>query len=188
MRLRWATRTAIVAALFASSVLLGATPAAADGQALAIGDSVMLGAKWALKNRGIAVDAAVSRQASSAGRLVSRRGDRLPQSVVVHLGTNGTLRRDDCDAVMRQAGAGRTVYWMTIAAKRSWVAGNNRVIRACVRDHPGRASLIDWAWAAGRHPEWLYADGIHLRPAGAKAYARLIADAVRPEPGPATTP
>lgn len=178
-RLRVAVRSAIVAVLLGSCVMFGGTPASADANALAIGDSVMLGAKWTLTKRGIDVDAEVSRQASSAPRLVARRGDRLPPDVVVHLGTNGTLDAADCEAVMKAAGPERTVHWVTIAAKRRWVPGNNRVIRACIQRHPGRAALIDWAWAAKQHPEWLYADGIHLRPAGAKAYARLVANAVQ---------
>lgn len=173
-----ACRYTVIAALFASLIVIGATPAFADVKALAIGDSVMLGAKWTLKKRDIAVDAAVSRQASSGPGIVKRRAARLPASVVIHLGTNGTLRARDCHAVMARAGQARTVYWMTVAAKRSWVPGNNRVIRECVRQYPGRAVLIDWAWAAKRHPEWLYADGIHLRPSGAKAYARLVSTAL----------
>lgn len=173
-----AARAAAVLLLVCSIAGLGVSPAVAEVKALAIGDSVMLGAKWMLTKRDIAVDAAVSRQASSASAVIAKRAARLPAAVVMHLGTNGTLRPRDCHAVMAKAGEGRTVYWMTIAAKRSWVAGNNRVIRACVRRYPGRAALIDWAWAARRHPEWLYSDGIHLRPAGAKAYARLITDAL----------
>lgn len=179
MRSRWAAvRAMVIAVVFGSVLLIGAAPASADVKALAIGDSVMLGAKWTLKKRDIAVDAAVSRRASSAAQLIAKRAERLPSAVVVHLGTNGTLRRDDCDAVMAKAGQGRTVYWVTIAAKRSWVAGNNKAIRSCVQRYQGRAALIDWAWAAKRHPEWLYADGIHLRPSGAKAYARLVSAAL----------
>lgn len=177
----WArTRTSITATVIACSLIVGAPPASADVKALAIGDSVMLGAKWTLQKRDIAVDAAVSRRASSAAGLMARRADRLPPILIVHLGTNGTMSPSDCEAVMRKAGDRRTVYWVTIAAKRSWVPRNNRVIRACVRDHPGRAAVIDWAWAAQQHPEWLYSDGIHLRPAGAKAYARLVSNALAP--------
>ncbi len=58
---------------------------------MAIGDSVMLGAKSQLKAAGVRkVDAAVSRQASVGPGLVRERGAALPEHVVVHLGTNGT--------------------------------------------------------------------------------------------------
>ena len=181
-RMQVALRTVLVAALLPPATILGAAPASADVRALAIGDSVMLGAKWALTKRDIAVDAVVSRQASSGPGIVKRRAARLPTSVVIHLGTNGTLRPRDCHAVMAGVGETRTVYWMTIAAKRSWVPGNNRVIRACVRAYPGRTVLIDWAAATKNHPEWLYADGIHLRPTGARAYARLVANALQGGP------
>ena len=38
--------------------------------------------------------------------------------------------------------------------------------------------VVDWDAAASAHPAWLYADHTHLRPAGARAYADLLATAV----------
>lgn len=144
----------------------------------AVGDSVMLGAHWWLERYGVVVDAKVSRPAATGPGLLWQRRHRLPHNIAVHLGTNGTFQRQTCDRVMRIAGPGREVFWVTLAAPRGWIAGNNRVLRACVARYPGRAHIVDWAWAAARHPAWLYDDRIHLRPAGAKAFTRILRTAI----------
>jgi lysophospholipase L1-like esterase len=38
--------------------------------------------------------------------------------------------------------------------------------------------LLDWHGYGGAHPEFFYDDGIHLRPEGADAYARFVAQAL----------
>ena len=146
---------------------------------IAIGDSVMLGARWVMKKNGIAiVDARKSRQATAGPALLRKRGSKLPVNVVVHLGSNGTFTRDACEAMITAAGPTRRVFFLTLAVPRSWEAKNNAVIRGCVAAHSGRAFIIDWHAMAAKHPKWVYSDGIHLRPAGAKGYARMIEQAV----------
>ena len=146
---------------------------------IAIGDSVMLGARWVMKKNGIAiVDARKSRQAAAGPALLRKRGSKLPVNVVVHLGSNGTFTRDACEAMITAAGPTRRVFFLTLAVPRSWEAKNNAVIRGCVAAHSGRAFIIDWHAMAAKHPKWVYSDGIHLRPAGAKGYARMIEQAV----------
>ena len=146
---------------------------------IAIGDSVMLGARWVMKKNGIAiVDARKSRQAAAGPALLRKRGSKLPVNVVVHLGSNGTFTRDACEAMITAAGPTRRVFFLTLAVPRSWEAKNNAVIRGCVAAHSGRTFIIDWHAMAAKHPKWVYSDGIHLRPAGAKGYARMIEQAV----------
>ncbi|MDQ5974327.1 MAG: hypothetical protein QG661_1536 [Actinomycetota bacterium] len=146
----------------------------------ALGDSVMLGAKDVMKRLGFrVVDAEESRQAYSGAAELRRRGASLPENVVVHLGTNGTFPLSSCHAMVKAAGPDRRVFLVTIHAPRSWEKGNNKVIRQCAADYrPGRVNVIDWNWAASRHAKWLYSDGIHLTPSGAKGYARVIDAAI----------
>jgi hypothetical protein len=72
-----------------------ATPAGAviPSGRLAIGDSVMLGAKDELLARGFRVNAAVSRQFRDAVPFVEqmKAAGRLRRKVIVHLGNNGIL-------------------------------------------------------------------------------------------------
>lgn len=168
-------------------VVLPFTPAAPIGPAnaaeprpgvVAIGDSVMLGARWILRKQGVMVDAKVSRQATSAPGIMRRLGERLPATVIIHLGTNGTFPSSTCRDIVKAAGPQRHVYLLTIKVPRRWERSNNAVIRACARKHPGEVTVIDWNWAASRHRGWLYSDGFHLRPTGARGYARVIHDSL----------
>jgi Domain of unknown function (DUF4214) len=149
--------------------------AAPSGGVLAIGDSVMLGASGALHEAipGIDVDAAVSRQFSTGVDILRSRRDsgQLPGTVVVHLGTNGTIGSDSCDSLM-DALAGRRVMIVTLHVPRSWEAGNNAVLRDCAVRHG--AGIADWASIAGG-AGYLAGDGYHLNAEGATAYAGLIA-------------
>jgi lysophospholipase L1-like esterase len=153
-----------------------ANQAKSDQGRFALGDSVMLGAKQAMKGLGFAtVDAKESRQAYDGPRLLRQRGTGLPTNVVVHLGTNGTFPLDVCKKIVRTAGPDRRVFFLTVHVPRSWQKGNNKVIRECdAAFKADRVHVIDWDWAASRHPKWLWSDNIHLRPAGAKAFARII--------------
>ena len=146
----------------------------------ALGDSVMLGAKYKLKALGFGgVDAVESRQAYSGPSELRHRGGALPENVVVHLGTNGTFPLSTCKAIVRAVGPERHLFLLTVHVDRSWTRGNNKVIRECAADYPpGRVAVIDWDWAASRHPSWLYPDHTHLTPAGAKGYARMIDAAI----------
>lgn len=140
----------------------------------------MLGAKSALLHRGFdIVDADESRQAYKGPSLLRKHGSALPGNVVLHLGTNGTYPLDTCKEMVRLAGTGRNVYLVTIHAKRSWVKTNNAMLRKCAAAFPaGHVTVVDWDWAAARHPKWLYSDGIHLTPEGAAAFARILDAAV----------
>lgn len=173
------------AALVAGPVLVGsvlvAAPASAkDLDAIAIGDSVMLGAKSQLRERGVdVVDAAVSRQAATGPGLLRKRGEKLPEHVVVHLGTNGTYTLKMCKQLVRAAGKQRRVYLVTVKVPRKWESVNNDMLRACDRAfRSDRVVLLDWNAVATKNPAFLYADGVHLRPEGARAFARMVERAV----------
>jgi hypothetical protein len=159
-----------------------AAPAAAVVPArdrYAVGDSVMLGARSALKETGFGVDAAVSRQAYSAPALLRKKGAKLPENVVVHLGTNGTFPLSTCKALVRAAGPERRVFLVTVHVRRSWAKSNNAMMRKCDAAFADeRVHVIDWDQAASKNRSWLYSDGIHLRPRGAAAFTRLLDSSV----------
>ena len=174
----------LVASLIAASVALAPAASAAEStpslDAITVGDSVQLGAKWVLLKKGVdIVDAKVSRQASTGPGLLRKRGKKLPTNVVIHLGTNGSYSLEDCKDMVKIAGPNRHVFMLTISVPRSWEKVNNDTIRRCARAFPvGRVTIIDWKAATKAHPSWLYSDHTHLPPAGAKGYARLIQQAI----------
>jgi lysophospholipase L1-like esterase len=142
---------------------------------LAIGDSVMLGAKSELKAHGFSVvDAVVSRQFYAAPTRVvyrKRRG-KLPKNVVIHLGTNGIVRLSDCDHAVQAAG-NRRVFLVNLKGPLSWRTLDNHRLRRCARRF-GNAYLVNWYRYSHDHPSWFARDGIHLTSSGARAYAGLI--------------
>jgi hypothetical protein len=142
---------------------------------LALGDSVMLGAIDALRRSipGIAVDAEVSRQFDTGLSIVRRLAelDALPDTVVIHLGSNGHVSTASCDEIMSLLAGGEVVV-VNVRVPRAWESGNNRVLAACAERHGAR--LVDWHEGA----TGLAADGVHIGPDGARQYAALVAAAL----------
>lgn len=169
-----------VAGLALSALIAVPAQAAPKIDAIAIGDSVMLGAKYELQRRGFnVVDAAVSRQAATGPGLLRKRGAKLPRNVVVHLGSNGSYTKAMCRELVRTAGPQRRVFLVTIKVPRSYERTNNKMLRNCASGYsPDQVRVVDWNWAATKNLQWLYADGIHLRPEGARAYARIMRNAI----------
>jgi peptidoglycan/LPS O-acetylase OafA/YrhL len=148
------------------------------GRVLAIGDSVMLGARRALANAvpGIAIDAAVSRQAGQAEGIMNgyKNMMALPGTLVLHLGTNGRLTGGIFDGIMRAA-QGRQVYWLTARVPRTWEAETNASIHAGLKTWKN-AHALEWRDYAGCHDNWFVRDGFHLTDAGQAAYGQFIKD------------
>jgi peptidoglycan hydrolase-like protein with peptidoglycan-binding domain len=87
------------------------------------------------------------------------------------------------DAVMAAA-AGQNVQrvmWLTMRTADVTYVGptyrsgsstytdNNKILLAKQTEYPQLLVVADWATYSAPHPEWVYADGIHLRPAGSGA-------------------
>lgn len=163
----------VVAALSLAGTALGA-------KTFAIGDSVMLGAKRDLAKRGIDVSATVSRQIGEGVSILRSKRDEgtLPRRVVVHLGTNGPITSSQFASLMQVLADTPIVVVMTMKEPRSWQDANNAIIRKGVTRYPN-VRLLDWHWWGNRNPGWFWDDGIHLRPEGSAAYARLVAQKLR---------
>ncbi|HPU40393.1 MAG TPA: hypothetical protein PLS63_12545, partial [Microthrixaceae bacterium] len=144
--------------------------------ALAVGDSVMLGASSQLKTAmpGVAVDAKVGRQFDKVTQVLQwyvSQG-KAPGPIIIHAGTNGTFSDQDLDKVFEIAGD-REVLLVNAKVERPWQDLVNQRIAAAAERH-SNAVLVDWHGLSEDHPEWFAPDGAHLRPAGARAYAELI--------------
>lgn len=151
------------------------------GRVTAVGDSVMLDAVPELESDigSVEVDAAVSRQvATGINILIGRRAaGQLGSTVVVGLGTNGTFTSGQFDQIMQILAQARRVVFVNLKVPRSWQDANNAVLASGVPRYK-TARLVDWYDASAGQPVFFAPDGFHLRPAGAAAYAGLIAAAV----------
>jgi hypothetical protein len=157
---------------------------------LAIGDSVMQGAKGSLESTipGIAVDAVKSRQFFQEVNVVQvyKAASALPAVIVIHLGTNGRVTNELFDRTMQTIGRGHTVYFVTARVPRLWETEVNNTLRAGVARWPG-ARLIDWHGYSNSHDDWFVADGFHLTAAGRRAYSLFLAAAIGRVPAPTST-
>ncbi len=162
-----------------------ARPAHAAGRLPAIsafGDSVMLGARHMLDAHfpGGTMDAVEGRQADPILRDIEREAvsGRLNPLVVIGVGDNGLINPDSLTRTMQRLRTVKHVIVLNNRVGRFWQDANNRTLARIV-PHFANATLLDWHSLAGRHPAWLYDDGIHLTPRGAVAYTELIVSAAR---------
>jgi hypothetical protein len=146
---------------------------------LAIGDSVMIAAARRLAHSGFEVDAREGRFMRSALRILRtrRRTDRRPRVVVVALGTNFPATFREIRRALVLLGPGRVLAMVT--PRRSYRALDSSAVRRAARAYPGRVRVLDWARYSAPHAGWFWSDGTHLRPAGARGYARLLRGALR---------
>lgn len=153
------------------------------GEIFAIGDSVLAGAAPCLSERGMDVNAKQSRRVSDAVAILESKADRLPARVIVHLGTNGGATTSELDAIMAVLGTDRVVLWSTIQlpddpSRYTYEDATNEAI-AALADRHDNVRIFDWQAATRLHPEWLYAEGIHMTPEGCAGYANLVEPQLR---------
>jgi hypothetical protein len=141
---------------------------------LALGDSVMLGAARNLGRAGFDVDARCARNPVDGVELLRerKRKGRLPEIVVMALGTNRPVTARDIVQALGVLGPRRTL--MLVTPTRSGRPFQTGPMRRAARRRPDRVRLIDWSSRATRNRHWLAGDGTHLTPSGAVAYTRVL--------------
>jgi peptidoglycan/LPS O-acetylase OafA/YrhL len=144
---------------------------------VAIGESVMLGAKTQLEDQGFVVDAAESRQGKEVVDVLARMraAGQLGNTVVIHIGTNGEVSDDTFAAIMANLPPEevKSVWFLTVRADREWIDGNNSRIIALPSKYPN-VQVGYWGDLAA-NVEGMSSDGIHLKTDKAKeTYAALI--------------
>lgn len=148
--------------------------------ALVVGDSIALGSADALRAAlapGSTVDGKVGRQFAAAPSIVSRWVGDHDGPIVVDLGSNGTVERDDVDQVLQAAGSRRVVL-VGVAVDRRWRDANNAVLRNAASGNGSHVVFVDWAAIVGAHPGILGPDDVHPLPKGRTLLAGAVATAV----------
>jgi hypothetical protein len=122
------------------------------------------------------VDAVVGRQASAGAGILQAHGG-LPDTVVIHLGTNGPTSAGELDAMLGTVAAVPRVVLVNVQlnGSRDWESSVNGELAAAA-GRWGNVHLADWYGASAGRPDY-FRDGIHLTAAGAEAYAAAIAAA-----------
>ncbi|HET7444342.1 MAG TPA: acyltransferase family protein [Solirubrobacterales bacterium] len=157
-------------------------PAKHPPRIIALGDSVMIGAAANLEARlgpGFSMNAKVGRQASEFVEIVQqlRREGHTPNALIIQMGNNGPLYGDDMEAIQKVTAKVGELFLINDHAPVSWIDESNSALAEAGQDWP-HTTLIDWASVAAENEGELW-DGIHLKPAAAGLYARLVNEAVR---------
>jgi hypothetical protein len=153
---------------------------------LAIGDSVMLLAVDKLARAGFNTNAQGCRQWYQGHAMLRRkkRQGRLPRLVVIALGTNWVITREDIGRTRRLLGPKRVLAIVTPRESGGGSGSDAKHIRAAGRAHPRRIKVIDWVRFSRGHGGWFGGDGIHLTYTGVENYVRCIRRSLRWANGP----
>lgn len=139
------------------------------------GDSVILGIRFELEARShiSLINARVGRQVSELIDVMMN--DKLNMSgstVVFNLGNNNKLTEAQVAAVFEEVRNQPKIIVVNTAVPRGWRDGNNLLIAQYAQRFG--AVLIDWNAISTGHPEYFAPDGVHLVPAGVRAYVDAI--------------
>ncbi|MFM8795024.1 MAG: acyltransferase family protein [Acidimicrobiales bacterium] len=147
---------------------------------LAVGDSVMLGSAKKLAKKGLTVDAAKNRQPIDALPILNyyRSTKELGETVVLHLGTNGTTKEAVFDRLMKPLADVDKVIVLTVRVPtREYETINNRIIYSLPTRFPN-VRVLDWFTISKSHPEWFASDKVHPNADGQDRYVEAIVSAV----------
>ena len=140
------------------------------------GDSVILGIRHEIEvNHPIAlINARVGRQAPELLDVMSHDSESVANSpLIFNLGNNNALTREQVVSIFEVAKAAPKAIVVNTAVPRPWKDANNALIREVALGYPN-ISVIAWDQISQGHLEYFAPDGVHLVPAGVRAYVAAI--------------
>lgn len=157
-------------------------PQRPDGLVTVVGDSVVLGAAKSIGaqiGKPLVLDAKISRFPKDLPdelRSLAKE-DKLGQTVVVAIGTNGVITAEDFESIMSIL-ENKQVVWVTPRGEKTWIRDSINILRKEV-PKLANAKLADWAKLSAKQTKWFVSDGIHVSEAGAEALAGLLAESIK---------
>ena len=151
---------------------------ASNLQISGIGDSVMADASATLQGEfpKMIINAQVGRQASAAPAVLKQMdaNHQLANTVLVSLGTNGTISQDTLNQIMSILGPQRTVFWLNVhVPTKPWQNDVNNTLNQAQKQYHN-LHVIDWYSYSNNHPDWFYADNVHPNEYGLKFYGDFV--------------
>ncbi len=140
------------------------------------GDSVILGIRHEieLRNPIALINARVGRQAPELLEVMQNDGDSVVDSpIVFNLGNNNALTREQVVAIFEAVKTAPIRIVVNTAVPRPWKETNNALIDEIASSYPN-TYVIRWDQISMGRPEYFAPDGIHLVPAGVRAYVGAI--------------
>ncbi len=139
------------------------------------GDSVILGIHYELDARSpiAIINARVGRQAPELIEVMKAdKANATDSTVIFNMGNNNKLTSDQVMAVFEEVKNQPRVIVVNTAVPRGWRDENNALIAQYAALYG--ATVVDWASISMGHPEYFAPDGVHLVPAGVRAYVDAI--------------
>jgi hypothetical protein len=93
-------------------------------------------------------------------------------TIVLNLGNNNKLIEEQVAAIFEEIKAQPRIVVVNTAVPRSWRDNNNVLIAQYAAMYGAR--IVDWAAISKGHAEYFGPDGVHLAPAGVRAYVDAI--------------
>jgi len=139
------------------------------------GDSVILGIRFELdarQNIGL-INARVGRQAPELLEVIANDKVNMSNSpIVLNLGNNNKLTEEQVAAIFEEIKNQPRIVVVNTAVPRPWRDDNNALIAQYASIYG--AFVVDWASISEGHAEYFGSDGVHLAPAGVRAYVEAI--------------
>lgn len=150
----------------------------------AFGDSILLSASDALAKiyPEMVIDADVGRQLYSSTENIQNlvKENKLEDTVLISLGTNGSFTESQFDDFMKILGD-RQVYWLTVhVPTKRWQEPVNQLLEKMASKYKN-LTLIDWYNASLEHSEWFFEDDVHPNEDGKVAYVKAIVNQIDSE-------
>ena len=147
----------------------------AEGGLWVTGDSVILGIRFELdarENIGL-INARVGRQAPELLEVIKNdKANMVGSTIILNLGNNNRLTEEQVAAIFAEIAQQPRIIVVNTAVPRGWRDENNALIAQYAAQYGAR--VIDWAAISEGHPEYFGPDGVHLVPAGVRAYVDAI--------------
>jgi peptidoglycan/LPS O-acetylase OafA/YrhL len=143
-----------------------------------VGDSVLLAASKGLYDEfpNGYFDGKVSRTILGGQEVLMdlQNKGKLGEVIILALANNGDYITKRNQNLMTKL-EGKQVYW--INAVKADVPEFNEYFKEFAKDYPN-LHIIDWEGYSKEHPEFFYADGIHVKGDGIGAYGKLVYDSI----------
>ena len=140
------------------------------------GDSVILGIRHEIEARNpiALINARVGRQATELLEVIQKDSSAaIGSPIVFNLGNNNALTREQVVAIFEAIKTAPIRIVVNTAVPRPWKETNNALIDEVASAYPN-THVIRWDQISMGHPEYFAPDGIHLVPAGVRAYVAAI--------------
>lgn len=146
-----------------------------------VGDSVVINSIPELKKTysSLSVNAKIGRQFTEASSIIqqAKNTNSLGNFVVIELGTNGPFTVKQMSSLIELIGKDRKILFVNTRVPRPWESIVNKTLRAGSSKYP-YTRVVDWYSASANHNSYFSADGVHLKPDGAKVFASLLINAI----------